>query len=658
MAEVIPYIPPEKRLPELTTKVVILGGILAAIMGAANAYLGLYAGMTVSASIPAAVIAIGVFRKFNANILEINATKSVAAAAEALAAGIIFTFPALVVMYLMSGGKYGWESLMSHMTTIIAAAIVGGLLGVLFIIPLRKVFIVDLDLPYPEGVAVTEVVKVGAGSGEGLGIVGAGISIGLLFKLLNSPMGFNVWKEDFKLILGKGNFRVFAGTNTSPALVGVGYILGPKIATIVFGGGVLGWMIFLPIMGMINGYPADGIDGIYGVWRRDTMYIGIGAVIVGGIYTLWSIRSSIKRSLVESLRATKVGSSGGIKRTERDLPFKISYLVIIIIAMAIFFYFNLYDITLSILLALIMMFFAFFFSSVAGYMAGVVGSSNNPISAVTISTILFTAILLLILGIEPTVGMMATIIVGAVVCNSAAIAGDVMQELKTGQLLGSTPSKLELATLLGVTISAVVVPFVVGALYEAYGFSIPTASHPNPLPAPQALIMSTITGAVFQGSINWPMFILGMIVAVILIWKKIPVMAVAIGIYLPLPLTFPIMIGGAIKYLSDRYIRDKGNMVFSDLSTEERKGKIKEWLERSSNNGVLFSSGLVAGEALMGVTIAGFVIAGINLQLMGNIPDWPGLLVFLYILLLVAYMAVKEELDNLSELKYLFIRRK
>ena len=664
MSQVIPYIPPEERLPELTIRAVLMGIILAVIMGAANAYLGLYAGMTVSASIPAAVLAIGIYAIISRRegkdsihnyVLEINVVKSHAAAAEALAAGIIFTFPALVVMYIVSSGEYGWSGMMEHYPTMVIAALLGGLLGGLFMIPLRRVMIVDLKLPYPEGVAIGEVIKVGASGGGGMSLVAAGIGIGSVFKFLNSSYGFNVWKESIEATAGDDNFRIFGGSSLSPALVGVGYILGPRIASIVFAGGVLGWVILIPIMGMINGFPAPGVDGIYAVWRRDTMYVGIGAVITGGAYTLWSIRSSIAQSVRHSISAAKKGEGGeAVARTERDLVVNPLFLLGAFLAILFLFYVNLGNIGLSLIVTLAMMVFAFLFTSVAGYLAGVVGSSNNPISAVTVSTILFTALLLVVLGIPPSIGMMATIVVGAIVCNAASIAGDVMQELKTGQVVGSTPSALEIATFIGIAVSAVIVPYVVAVLYEAYGFAIPTAEHPHPLPAPQGLIMATITDAVFQGSMNWPMFILGVIIAAVLIWRRIPVMAVAIGIYLPLTLTTPIMIGGLVKYGVERLIRAKT----SDLPGEERESRRKEMMSSSENNGVLFSAGLIAGEAISGVLIGILVISNVNLNIYGQITEWPGALVFLYLIALLAYVAVREHIDDLSEMKYMFTGRK
>jgi putative OPT family oligopeptide transporter len=651
----VPYIPAEKVIPELTAKVIVLGGILSIVMGAANAYLGLYVGMTVSASIPAAVISMAIMRMrfMNGNILENNMVKTMAAAGEALAAGVIFTIPSLLVIYKMTDGAAGWETMsvsnMDQYLLITGAALIGGVLGTLFTIPLRRMLIVDLDLPYPEGVACTEVLIAGDKGGKGLTYVFSALIVGALYKFAGSEFGLRIWKERVIGVLNpEGNPRMFFGMDMSAALLGVGYIIGPTISLMVFSGGVLGWLMILPVVGFMKGFPDVGYDGIIAVWRSDSMNVGIGAIIVGGIYTLFKMRHAMVRAVKQSMGSGLSKAAKAVKRTEMDFPVRLWYYVIIAVCMGAFYWYVSKSAIVTGVALAFMLIFAFFFTAVAGYIAGVVGSSNNPISGVTVATLLFTAIVLLLAGAEMNAGMTATVLVAAIVCCSAAIAGDCMQELKTGQLLGSTPKNLQIAEFIGALLCALVIAPIVMYLHQAYTITSPS------LPAPQATVMGTVVYGIFTGKMNWIMFGAGVLLAFIIIAleklniAQISIMAVAIGVYLPLTLTVPIFLGGILKMLVDTFVAKKVRRENRGMAPDKLKAKIGEEVEKASNGGILIASGLVAGEALMGVLVAVLVISGITVTLIPQPIAWPGILLFFYIAFLIAYMAVREMIGPLS----------
>lgn len=661
-----PYIAPEEQLPELTMKVIGLGFLLAVVFAAANAYLGLYVGMTVSASIPAAVISMAIFRALKGNILENNMVKTSAAAGEAVAAGIIFTIPALLYLFrtltwdeTSGAGTAGWEDLSGfHMVEIGVIALVGGMLGVLFSIPLRRILIIDMDLPYPEGVACTEVLKTGEEGGKGVQLVFGALSLGALFKLCGSATGLKLWKEEITHIFREeARARFFFGSNLSPALLGVGWIIGPRIAAMVFGGGVIGWLIAIPLVGYYRDWTYNDImwggeAGIFAVWRADTLYIGIGAIIVGGLYTMFKMRSAIITGVKQGASASSSMDEFGeeVIRTEKDLPWKLWYFAIIFVAMLAVYWHVTEDGVITVVAAIVMLIFAFFFTAVAGYIAGVVGSSNNPVSGVTVATLLFTAILLVLLGADKSMGMTATILVAAIICVSAAIAGDCMQELKTGQLLGSTPRNLQIAEVIGVVAAALIIGPVLFALDEAY------VIFSENLAAPQGVVMATVVFGVFEGNMNWTFFIIGVLLAfgIIALEKfniaQISIMAVAIGIYLPLMLTTPIMIGGLIRMFADKFVENKIEVCDTELyPTEEQKGAAKAAAkEKSYNDGVLIASGLIAGEALMGVMIAMIVIADVELNVFNDPPGGPGLLLYIYIMVLLAFIVLRDHIITMQ----------
>ncbi len=672
--EFVPYIPPERFIPELTLKMLLTGIVLTIVMAAANAYLGLYAGMTVSAPIPAVVMALVFLRPLKGTVLEINLAKAMAVTGEALAAGVIFTFPALLVLYHpnFTSGAAGWSSLMDNLPVMMIGSFIGGLLGILFTIPLRRVMIIDLNLPYPEGVASAEVLKATDRGGRGMGLIFVGLGVGSLFKFAGSGYGLSLWKERLEAVVGGASGRMYGGLNLSPALLGVGYILGARIAANVVLGGIIGWIVLIPFIGAIAGWPSSGfyiddpagphlgpmLGGVYELWFSHTMYVGVGAIVTGGLITLWQLRSAIGKAM-KGLGGfgRKVTEETAPIRTERDFPMSLMYFVVIGAFMAGLYYWVTSNGVVAGVSAAVLMFFCFFFTAVAGYLAGVIGSSNNPISGVTVATLLFTAALLLGLSqfglLDVNIGMTATIIVGAVVCCSAAIAGDSMQELKTGQLLGATPYNIQISRFVGVLVAALVIPPIVAVLAQAYGIALPDASHPSPLPAPQAVVMATISRGVFSMQINLPMLFLGVALAFVLKFVlKLSPMAVAIGIYLPFTLTLPIMLGGLVQMFSDKFVEKKLCRELEALPEEERKPRLKSAMEENQNRGILFASGLIAGEAIMGVLIAAIVFAHLKLGLSSAPTELPGLLIFIYIGAMLAYVVIREHIRAMGRSEF------
>lgn len=588
----------DKHFPEITIKALLLGIFLSMVLAGANAYLGLFAGMTVSASIPAAVISMGVLSLFRkSNILENNIVQTAASAGESLAAGVIFTIPGLVLLGY-------WESF-DYMEVAKIAAI-GGVIGVLFTIPLRRALIVTAKLRYPEGVATAEVLRAGDaakqgteddGSG-GLKTIGLAGLVGGAMKLCQQA--FAMWHAEvagaavltatragnpmFKSIFG-------IGTDISPALISVGYIVGRNIGIVVVAGGLISWAVAIPIYSALVGFEGDALGSAWGIWNSKIRYLGVGAMVVGGIWSLIKLFKPLIEGIKASIAAVKNQSSNTSQPIEeRDVP--INYVGIALIALLIPVFLLYLDIIhqawIAALLAVVMMVFGFLFSAVAAYMAGVVGSSNNPVSGVTIATILFSSLLLLaLLGTGSGVGAAGAIMVGAVVCCAAAIGGDNMQDLKAGHIVGATPWKQQVMQVVGTVSAAVVLGLVLDILHTAYTIGSPTLS------APQATLMKSVADGVFTGDLPWTFVYIGAVIAVLIILIdirqekagsdfRVPVLAVAVGIYLPITLTVPIFIGGMINHL--------GKKAGGSSASEKR--------------GLLMASGLITGEALMGILVA------------------------------------------------------
>ncbi|WP_456450386.1 OPT family oligopeptide transporter [Palaeococcus sp. (in: euryarchaeotes)] len=620
--ELKPYISPEKSLPEYTVKAFILGVVLAIIMGAANAYLGMYAGMTVSASIPAAVISMAILMAFkDRNILENNMVQTAASAGESLAAGVIFTFPALIVL-----GEY--TEFPYWLITIIAA--LGGSLGVLFTIVLRRAFIAEEKLPYPEGTACAEVLIAGDKGGSHAKPIFYGGIFGGLYKFLGSS---GLWAGTVETAKMVGSRIFYIGSDLSAALVSVGYIVGLNIAFLVFLGGAIAWFIAIPLYVAKTGNPhgLSLLDLAWVTWSTKIRYMGVGAMVVGGLWSLIKLRGPISRGIKAGLEATKHRQNGGtLLRTEEDMPMNS---VLLLIAAFIIPLFLLYahvigSIGIAALMAVIMLIVGFFGSAIAGYLAGVVGSSNNPVSGITIMSLLFTALVLKGLGLSGTEGMVATILVAAVICTGAAIAGDTMQDLATGYIVGATPKRQQVFEIIGTFFAALVMAPVLNLLIKAYGIAGTPTAKENALAAPQAFLMAKVTEGVFTGTLEWTMVYIGAGIAIALIVLdeilamkgskfRTPVMPVAVGIYLPLSLGVPIFVGGIFRWLVGR----------------ARGAKVEE---KPTDAGVLGAAGLIAGEALMGIVFAGLIVAnkapsiGFSSNILGVIL-LAGILVWLYL---------------------------
>ena len=589
---------------EITVKALFLGIILSMVLAGANAYLGLFAGMTVSASIPAAVISMGVLSLFkNSNIRENNIVQTAASAGESLAAGVIFTIPALVLLGY-------WDSFDYFEVAKIAA--IGGVIGVLFTVPLRRALIINAKLKYPEGIATAAVLKAGedakrnqsSDAGGGLGTIALTSLTGGLMKLMQQ--GFGMWQVEAAGARAIGGSIFGIGTDLSPALISVGYIVGRNIGILVVGGGLISWAFAIPIYSAVVGFEGNPLDAAFNIWTTKIRYLGVGAMVVGGVWSLVKLFKPLIEGIKASLDALKENNSEKeVSIEERDMP--INYVGIALAALLIpvfLLYIGIVNsFPIAALLTVVMMIFGFLFSAVAAYMAGVVGSSNNPISGVTIATILFTSILLLaLLGTGSGVGAASAIMVGAVVCCAAAIGGDNLQDLKAGQIVGATPWKQQVMQIVGTISSAIVLGLVLDILHTAYTIGSPTLS------APQATLMKSVADGVFNGNLPWAFVYIGGVIAVALILIdlrqekigsdfRVPVLAVAVGIYLPITLTVPIFIGGMVNHYGKRSGAGEA---------EEKKG-------------LLMSSGFITGEALMGIFVA------VPIFLSGNKNWWPQL---------------------------------
>ena len=620
MGEFQPYVPASVTLPELTVRAIILGLLLGALMTAANTYLGLYIGMTVSASIPAAVMSMLLLRMFrfkDVSILENNIVQTMTSAGESLAAGIIFTMPALLVM--------GRE--MDTLTTFIVA-ILGGILGTIFTITLRRVFIVEEALLYPEGIACEEVLVAGEKGGSQLIVILYALGLGALYGWM--VKGFKLTQAKVEVAVEIVGVRVYSALDYSLSLVAVGWIVGLNIASYIFFGAVLGVFILTPIYGMTYGWPVDAdlAHGFKTLWSTHIRFVGVGCMVVGGLWTLIDMRKTISSGLKKALKSGLTESEISTIRTEQDIPMNRAFIGLVVVAVLtfIFYWWKTGSLTLAIVGAIFLAITAFFFSAVAGYIAGVVGSSNSPVSGMTIATLMATSLVVWIVGgIFLNMGqdelMYATLIIASVVAVNAAIAGDVMQDLKTGHLVGATPWKQQTAELIGVIVGAIVAPLTLTILNEAFRIT-PTycAANPHPvsgcsnvLEAPQAEIIGTLIEGIFGGTVNTPMIGLGVIVAAIIIGSRwylgksgptLPIMSIAIGMYLPFYLSATIFLGGVLNHLVTRtaHLRVDGTLAGQPSEKAIKSGK--ELVSR----GTLLSAGLIAGEALMGVVVAAFIV--------------------------------------------------
>lgn len=614
-----PYIPAEKITPEFTVASIIMGILLAIIFGAANAYLGLRVGMTVSASIPAAVISMGVFRAINSifpkrknSVLESNMVQTVGSAGESLAAGAIFTMPCLFLW-----AKEGVTDTPS-LVTISLIALCGGLLGVLFMVPLRNALIVKEHgiLPYPEGTACAEVLLAGEEGGSSAKTVFAGMGLAAVFKFIVDELKVvpSVITAPIKALKTEFSADVY------PALISVGYICGAKISSYMFAGGILGWFVLIPAIVVFGGdtvlYPgSDTIANMYAakgaaaIWSSYIKYIGAGMVAAGGIISLVKSMPLIVTTFVDAIKGMKGGSGNATKRTEQDIDMRIVVGGVAVIAVLIWL---LPEIPVSFVGAVLIVLFGFFFGAVSSRMVGLVGSSNNPVSGMTIATLLFATFCLKITGDVGAHGMVGAISIGSIICIIAAMAGDTSQDLKTGYILGATPKKQQIGELIGAVISAFTIGGVLVLFDSAWGFGT------EKLAAPQATLMKMIVEGVMDGNLPWALVFIGIFAAVVVEILGIPVLPVAIGLYLPLELSSTIMIGGIIRHFTDK----KNN-------------------ESEAGSGVLFCSGMIAGEGLVGILLAILAVAGVadKMDLSGVLNT--GMIGALVLMALMIFVVVK-----------------
>ena len=591
-----PYIPADRVMPELTVTSIVMGMLLAVIFGAANAYLGLRVGMTVSASIPAAVISMGVIRvimKRN-SILESNMVQTIGSAGESLAAGAIFTMPALFL--------WAEEGLcdMPSLVEITLIALCGGVLGVLFMVPLRNALIVKEHetLLYPEGTACADVLLAGEEGGANASTVFSGMGLAAAFKFVVD--GLKVLPSDVAFAFK--SFKGEIGMEVYPALLGVGYIVGPQIASYMFVGSIIGWMVIIPLICLFGPdtwlYPADvgttiadlyAAGGAAKIWSTYVKYIGAGAIATGGIISLIKSLPLIITTFRDSIKSMKGGKNTNTARTAQDLPMQMILFGIVAMILIIW---VVPAIPVTLLGAAIIVVFGFFFATVSSRMVGLVGSSNNPVSGMAIATLLIATMSIKASGKTGIDGMTAAIAIGSVICIVAAIAGDTSQDLKTGYLLGATPKKQQMGEIIGVVISGLAIGGVLYLLNAAWGYG------GAEVPAPQATLMKMIVEGIMGGNLPWNLVFIGVFLAIALEILRVPVMPFAIGLYLPIYLNASIMIGGVVRMFMDR-----------------RKNVDEETKTKQTTDGTLYCAGMIAGEGLVGILLAIFAVFGINVSI-------------------------------------------
>ena len=611
-------------LPELNLRVILIGVFLSVVMGAANVYLGLKAGMTVSASIPAAVIGMVMLRQIRAlnkessagSILEANQIQTAASAGESLAAGIIFTMPALILIGV-------WQKFDMMLTTVIAFT--GGLLGILFMIPMRKVFIVrnEDNLQYPEGLACASVLEAGQGMGSSnsASLVVKGTLIGGLFKILISFFG--VLKGVLEGAVLVGNRIFFFGGDISPALLAVGFIVRLNIAVLIFIGGFLGWLVGIPLLGSGLEFAEDPLHGASTLWSTKIRYIGVGAMVIGGLASILKVRKGLADAIKILIDTQKGDNQNEIPKNQRDLPASaINIFSLLAVLLVGFVYYNITGSTgITILTTFIMIIMAFFFTAVASYIVGLVGNSNSPVSGMTITAVLFTGGMLYVFGFSGTEGMVATLGVAAIVCCAACTSGDVCNDLKTGQIVGSRPYRQQIMQIIGVGVASLVMAPILQLLHE----NTPGGIGGRELAAPQAGLFASLANGFFgDGNLPLDMVAIGAVLGILILTLdyflfdknkpggfRLHLMPIAVGIYLPFGLSTPILIGGLIAY----FLTKRSKLANTD--------------DHVLQNGVLLSSGLIAGESLMGILLALFASAGITSINLGLQPGFVTGLTFL-----------------------------
>lgn len=607
-----PYVPAGQSLKEFTLKAMLIGLVMCVVLGAANAYLGLKAGMTIAATYPAAVIGMAILRIFRGNILEENMARTVGSIGESVAAGAIFTLPAFFI-----AGIWPEFATTGHYLQSAAIMFVGGILGIMFVAMLRRVMVEDVELPFPESIAAAEIHKTGRAGSTGAKYLFSAMGIGAIIQALAEFRFFQTsWEHFVSFIRTTINLRssgsavgqsgmLLSSPGVRPAYIGVGYIIGPKLASLNFSGGLLAWGLFVPILTYFIGptlFPAESlaetdswIAMAKNVWLYLVRPIAIGGMLMSAAYTLFRMRKSLAIGMKRSISDVKKAAAGGHVqiRTEQDLSLYQVMIGILLSAIATFLIYNFFaqDVVAALVAMLVMILAGFFFAAVSGYLVGIIGSSNNPISGLTLSTLLIAALLMVLLGMKGTHGVAAVLGVAAVVCVSSAVAGEMLQDLKVGHILGGTPWKMQVGDLFGVGLAALTMFFPVIILHQGDINQGGAGLGGEKYPAPQASLMAYLSQGIVGGEMAWPLIIVGMLMGLgfILMQVRSP-MLVSVGMYLPLETTFAIFIGGLIKGIVDKI-------------TEARKHNDAQ-KARIENTGILLAAGLIAGEALIGLLFA------------------------------------------------------
>ena len=640
----VPYVPETMEMKEFTFRAVLLGLFMTGILGSANAYLGLKAGMTIAATYPAAVIGMALLRLVNGSLLEENIARTVGAIGESVAAGAVFTIPAFIMAGLWHGltrDKY-WDS--------VALMVIGGTLGILFVTLLRRVMVEDPELPFPESIAASQIHKAGQQGSKAAKILFANMGFGGLVYLLGAVNFFsagntfpvNISALGKKLLLRTstnpnvataitGGATIFNAPDVSPAYLGVGYIIGPRLAALNFAGGLLAWGLLVPLLtftigpylqaGQAAGHPIAWTTLSQAIYFSVVRPIAVGGMLVGATYTLFRMRKQLAAGMGRALSDLKKSAAAhaASSRIERDLNAKAVFAgvgAVLLAMIALYHYFigsagnlsNSKVVTGAVIAALVMIVLGFFFAAVSGNLVGMIGSSNNPVSGLTLCTLVIAALLMVALGVSGTGGVAAVLGVAAVVCVSSAVAGEMLQDLKVGHILGGTPAKMQVGDLLGIVVTSLVLFFPLAILDKAYHFGSPA------LPAPQAGLMAMLAQGIVGGNMAWPLVIVGILLGIAMIMIEVKsVMLFAVGMYLPLGTTFAIFLGGVIRWVTDK-LRDGRGL------NEAQKARV-------DNAGVLTASGLIAGEALCGLVIAGLVGSGRDVTLVHwTAPFWAALI--------------------------------
>jgi putative OPT family oligopeptide transporter len=671
MPEFKPFVPHDSKEPEFTLKAILAGIVMAAIFGAANAYLGMKAGQTVAATIPAAVIAIALFRLpfFRGGVLEQNIARTAASVGEALVAGAIFTIPAFMMVNV--GGQHLWTNLRSHFWTGTVILLAGGLLGVFFIIVLRRPLCVESpDLPFPESTASAEIVKAGQqGSTDAPKYIFGAMALGAFLQLLKDDKGFQVFKDSVsffvnfpksliryfgyqKELLGQVSYSggvAYTTPSASPALIGIGYIIGPRLAAINFSGGVFAWLVMIPLILFIDpdlprrvgattaGGTAPWDLVSYTVWYNVVRPVAVGAMLVGAVYTLYSMRESILRSIRGAFQTHTAGEMGAAARTRLDIDIPIKWIIFaiagLVIPITIIYYYFAHSWGAAILAAIVMTLSGFFLAAVGGYLVGLVGSSNQPVSGLTLAALVIAALMMVAIGVKGLGGVAAVLGVASVVCCACCVSGSLIQDLKAGYLLGGTPWKMELVEVFSVTAVSFFLLLPIIALHEA---NLSTGGiGGRELPAPQAGLMAQLAQGIVGGQMPWGLLLIGCLFGVALVMIQAPSpMLIAVGMYLPLETTSAIFVGGVIKWVADRWAARRKFSAEEQAKYEER--------------GTLLASGFIAGEAITGILLAALFLTGVSslthvitgldqLPFLANWGGWLSLIAFA----IIAYVLIR-----------------